>query len=169
MKYTLSVLVENHPGVPSPKCRPVLSPRLQHRFAGGGITEDPTISRMTIVVDGDEHVVEQVEKQLNKVIPCYQGENPVPADTISRTPLSDQGVRSPIGTRGGRRIPGGELCGLGANAGTHRGRHPHHPDHRIFRYHGADRKRWRRCSAPMGSRKSSAPASSPWKRGGPHP
>jgi acetolactate synthase-1/3 small subunit len=33
-----------------------------------GVTDDPTISRITIVVNGDENVVEQVEKQLNKLI-----------------------------------------------------------------------------------------------------
>jgi acetolactate synthase-1/3 small subunit len=33
-----------------------------------GETEDPTVSRMTIVADGDERVLEQVEKQLNKLI-----------------------------------------------------------------------------------------------------
>ncbi|MCZ7396912.1 MAG: acetolactate synthase small subunit, partial [Candidatus Methanoperedens sp.] len=33
-----------------------------------GVTENPDISRMTIVVTGDDHVLEQVEKQLNKLI-----------------------------------------------------------------------------------------------------
>jgi len=33
-----------------------------------GETEDPSVSRMTIVVQGDERVLEQVEKQLNKLI-----------------------------------------------------------------------------------------------------
>jgi acetolactate synthase-1/3 small subunit len=33
-----------------------------------GVTEDPSISRMTIVVQGDDHVLEQVTKQLNKLV-----------------------------------------------------------------------------------------------------
>ena len=37
-----------------------------------GETEDHTISRITIVVNGDEHIVEQVEKPLNKVIPVIK-------------------------------------------------------------------------------------------------
>jgi acetolactate synthase-1/3 small subunit len=37
-----------------------------------GITENQKISRMTIVVDGDARVVEQVEKQLNKMIPVIK-------------------------------------------------------------------------------------------------
>lgn len=68
MKYTISILVENHAGVLS---------RISGLFAGRGfnidslavgVTNDPTISRITIVVDGNEYIVEQVEKQLNKLI-----------------------------------------------------------------------------------------------------
>jgi len=33
-----------------------------------GVTENPEISRMTIVVDGDDYIVEQVTKQLNKLV-----------------------------------------------------------------------------------------------------
>ena len=33
-----------------------------------GVTEDKTVSRMTIVVEGDAYTVEQLEKQLNKVV-----------------------------------------------------------------------------------------------------
>jgi len=33
-----------------------------------GETEDPNVSRMTIVVRGDEHILEQVEKQLNRLV-----------------------------------------------------------------------------------------------------
>ena len=85
MKYTLSVLVENHPGVLS-KVSGLFSRRgFNIDSLAVGITEDPAISRMTIVVDGDEHVVEQVEKQLNKVIPVIKVKTLVPADTLSRT------------------------------------------------------------------------------------
>ena len=68
MKYTISILVDNHPGVFS---------RISGLFArrgfnidslAVGVTNDPTISRITIVVDGNEYIVEQVEKQLNKLI-----------------------------------------------------------------------------------------------------
>lgn len=68
MKRTISVLVENKAGVLS---------RVSGLFARRGFninslavgeTEDPAISRMTIVSDGDDHTIEQVEKQLNKMI-----------------------------------------------------------------------------------------------------
>lgn len=49
-----------------------------------GITEDSSISRMTIVVDGDEYVVEQLEKQLNKVIPVIKVRTYAQGEFISR-------------------------------------------------------------------------------------
>lgn len=72
MKYTLSVLVENQPGVLS-KVSGLFSRRgFNIDSLAVGVTENPAISRMTIVVNGDEYIVEQVEKQLNKVIPVIK-------------------------------------------------------------------------------------------------
>ena len=72
MKYTMSVLVENQPGVLS-RVSGLFSRRgFNIDSLAVGVTEDPTISRMTIVVDGDEYEVEQLEKQLNKVIPVIK-------------------------------------------------------------------------------------------------
>ena len=66
MKTTLSVLVENHAGVLS-KVVGLFSRRgFNIDSLAVGETEDSTISRITIVVDGDEHMVEQIEKQLIK-------------------------------------------------------------------------------------------------------
>lgn len=108
MKYTLSVLVENHPGVLS-KVSGLFSRRgFNIDSLAVGITEDPAISRMTIVVDGDEHVVEQVEKQLNKVIPVIKVKTLVPADTISRT-LSLIKVSVSSNHKGGPTDPGQEI------------------------------------------------------------
>ena len=53
MKHTLSVLVENQAGVLSK-------------------ISDPGVSRITIVADGDDYVLEQLEKQLNKLIPVIK-------------------------------------------------------------------------------------------------
>ncbi|MCI1954809.1 MAG: acetolactate synthase small subunit [Oscillospiraceae bacterium] len=72
MKNTLSVLVENQPGVLS-KVAGLFSRRgFNIDSLAVGITENQKISRMTIVVDGDARVVEQVEKQLNKMIPVIK-------------------------------------------------------------------------------------------------
>ena len=68
MKYTLSILVENQPGVLS-KVSGLFSRRgFNIDSLAVGVTENDNISRITIVVDGDEYIVEQVEKQLNKLI-----------------------------------------------------------------------------------------------------
>ncbi len=84
MKYTLSVLVENHPGVLS-KVSGLFSRRAFNIDSlAVGITEDPGISRMTIVADGDEYVIEQLEKQLNKVIPVIKVRTYAQGDFISR-------------------------------------------------------------------------------------
>ena len=72
MKYTLSVLVENHAGVLS-KVSGLFSRRgFNIDSLAVGTTEDENISRSTIVADGDEYVIEQLEKQLNKLIPVIK-------------------------------------------------------------------------------------------------
>ncbi len=68
MKHTLAVLVENKAGVLS-RVASLFSRRGYNIDSlAVGVTEDPDISRITIVVHGDDHVVEQVTKQLNKLI-----------------------------------------------------------------------------------------------------
>ncbi|MBN1823078.1 MAG: acetolactate synthase small subunit [Endomicrobiales bacterium] len=68
MRHTISVLVENKFGVLA---------RISTLFAARGFnidslavgeTEDPDVSRMTIIVKGDDRILEQVEKQLNKLV-----------------------------------------------------------------------------------------------------
>jgi acetolactate synthase-1/3 small subunit len=67
-KHAISVLVENHAGVLS-RVSGLFSRRgFNIDSLAVGVTENPDISRMTIIVDGDDYVVEQVTKQLNKLI-----------------------------------------------------------------------------------------------------
>ncbi|MBR4095905.1 MAG: acetolactate synthase small subunit, partial [Oscillospiraceae bacterium] len=49
-----------------------------------GETDDPKISRITIVADGDEHTVEQLEKQLNKLIDTLKVKALAPEELLSR-------------------------------------------------------------------------------------
>lgn len=72
MKHTLSVLTENHAGVLSKVSGLFTRRGFNIDSLAVGVTEDPAISRMTIVVHGDDAVVEQVEKQLNKIIPVIK-------------------------------------------------------------------------------------------------
>jgi acetolactate synthase I/III small subunit len=68
MRHTISILVENEFGVLS---------RVAGMFSGRGFnieslsvaeTMDATVSRITLVTRGDDQVLEQIEKQLNKLI-----------------------------------------------------------------------------------------------------
>lgn len=68
MKQTISVLVENQAGVLN-RITGLFSRRAFNIDSlAVGVTDDPTISRITIIVDSGNNVVEQVEKQLNKLI-----------------------------------------------------------------------------------------------------
>jgi acetolactate synthase-1/3 small subunit len=68
VKHTISILVENHAGVLA---------RISGLFArrgfnihslAVGVTENEKVSRVTIVAEGDNYALEQIEKQLNKLI-----------------------------------------------------------------------------------------------------
>jgi acetolactate synthase-1/3 small subunit len=83
-KYILSVLVENHSGVLS---------KIAGLFTRRGynidsltvsITEEPSISRMTIVVGGDEQITEQIVKQLNKLVDVIKILELNPQKSVSR-------------------------------------------------------------------------------------
>lgn len=67
-RHILSVLVENHSGVLS-RVSGLFSRRGYNIDSlSVGETEDPNVSRMTIVVRGDDYILEQIKKQLNKLI-----------------------------------------------------------------------------------------------------
>ncbi len=68
MKHTISVLVENHVGVLAHVSGLFSSRGFNITSLAVGETEDPSISRMTIVAGGDEKVLEQIMKQLNKLV-----------------------------------------------------------------------------------------------------
>lgn len=72
MEHTISVLVENHFGVLA-KISGLFSARgFNIRSLSVGETEDPQLSRMTIVVDADDKILDQVKKQLNKLIDVHK-------------------------------------------------------------------------------------------------
>jgi acetolactate synthase-1/3 small subunit len=101
MKHTLSVLVENKPGVLT---------RVAGLFARRGFnidslavaeTENPAVSRMTITVDEQDSPVEQVTKQLHKLINVLKITDLDPSGSIERELLlvkvkADAGTRSEI-------------------------------------------------------------------------
>jgi len=68
LKSILSVLVENRAGVLSRTAGLFARRGFNIDSLAVGKTEDPTVSRMTIVTDGDSRITEQVGKQLNKQV-----------------------------------------------------------------------------------------------------
>ena len=83
-KHVLSILVENKPGVLT---------RIAGLFARRGFnidtltvgpTDDDHISRVTLTVDGAVHPIDQVTKQLHKLINVLKIRDLEPADTVTR-------------------------------------------------------------------------------------
>ena len=83
-KHTLSILTENKPGVLT---------RIAGLFARRGFnidtltvgpTDDEAISRFTITIDGAEHPIDQVTKQLHKLVNVIKIRDLDPDDTVAR-------------------------------------------------------------------------------------
>ena len=83
-KHILSILVENKPGVLT---------RIAGLFARRGFnidtlavgpTDDPTLSRITLTLDGAMHPIDQVTKQLHKLVNVIKIRDLEPAETVSR-------------------------------------------------------------------------------------
>ena len=84
MRHTISVLVENEFGVLS---------RVSGLFSGRGFnigslsvaeTLDPSVSRMTIVTSGNDQIIEQILKQLNKLISVIKVVDLTGVETVDR-------------------------------------------------------------------------------------
>ena len=72
MKHIISALVENKPGVLAHVAGTFAARGFNIDSLVVGRTEDPKLSRMTIVVVGDDRIVEQVRKQLARIIPVVK-------------------------------------------------------------------------------------------------
>lgn len=100
-RHTISVLVENRFGVLA-RISGLFSARGYNIDAlSVGTTDDPQISRMTIVVKGDQRILEQVVKQLNKLIDVikvtdYQGTPHLERDLVLVKVSADKATRSEL-------------------------------------------------------------------------
>ena len=72
MKRTLSALVQNKPGVLAHVAGMFAARSFNIDSLAVGRTEDPNLSRMTIVALGDDDTIEQVRKQLSKIVPVVK-------------------------------------------------------------------------------------------------
>lgn len=83
-KHIISALVQNHSGVLS-KVSGLFGRRgFNIESLAVGICEKPGYSRMTIIVNGDEHVLDQVTKQLAKLIGVIEVESLDENETVPR-------------------------------------------------------------------------------------
>ncbi|MGE4285045.1 MAG: acetolactate synthase small subunit [Phycisphaerae bacterium] len=84
MKHVISALVQNKPGVLAHVAGMFAARAFNIDSLVVGRTDDPNLSRMTIVVVGDNNVVEQVRKQLGKIISVVKVQDFVGRDIVSR-------------------------------------------------------------------------------------
>ncbi|MFA6448032.1 MAG: acetolactate synthase small subunit [bacterium] len=83
-KHTFSATVENQPGVLA-RVAGLFSRRgFNIDSLAVGTTQDPELSRITIVVEGDDRILEQVTKQLNKLIEVVKVSDITHVDTVDR-------------------------------------------------------------------------------------
>jgi acetolactate synthase-1/3 small subunit len=101
MRHVLSALVQNQPGVLAHISGMLASRAFNIDSLAVGETENPDLSRMTFVVHGDDAVLEQVRKQLDKVVTVVKvmdisSENHVERDLMLIKVNATAGQRSEI-------------------------------------------------------------------------
>ncbi|MCS7241114.1 MAG: acetolactate synthase small subunit [Candidatus Caldatribacterium sp.] len=84
MKHIIAVLVENKPRVLARVASLFARRGYNIESLAVGPTQDPNISRITLVVTGNEHVLEQITKQLYKLIEVIK------VTDFSETPVVDR-------------------------------------------------------------------------------
>ena len=84
MKHILSALVLNKPGVLAHVAGMFAARAFNIDSLAVGQTDDPSLSRMTIVVVGDDKVVEQVRKQLAKIVAVVKVQDYAGQDVVAR-------------------------------------------------------------------------------------
>ncbi len=97
-KHTLSVLVENKPGILARVAGLFARRGFNIHSLAVGPTEHPDVSRMTVVVDVEELPLEQVTKQLNKLISVIKIVELEPTASVQRELLLVK-VRADLQTR----------------------------------------------------------------------
>jgi acetolactate synthase-1/3 small subunit len=84
MKHIISALVENKPGVLAHVAGMFAARGFNIDSLVVGRTEDPKLSRMTIVVIGDDRIVEQVRKQLARIVPVVKVQDFMDKPVVAR-------------------------------------------------------------------------------------
>lgn len=98
MRHVLSALVQNVPGVLAHVAGMLASRGYNIDSLAVGETEDPQLSRMTFVVVGDDSVLEQVRKQLEKIVTVVRVDDVSSRDHVERDLMLIK-VNAPEGKR----------------------------------------------------------------------
>ena len=98
MRHVLSALVQNVPGVLSHISGMLASRGYNIDSLAVGETDSPLLSRMTFVVVGDDSVLEQVRKQLEKIVTVVRVDDVGSADHVERDLMLIK-VLTPTGAR----------------------------------------------------------------------
>jgi len=99
MRHVVFAFVQNVPGVLSHISGMLASRGYNIESLAVGETEDPRLSRMTFVVVGDNAVLEQVRKQLAKIVTVVRVDNVSSQDHVERDLMLIK-VDAPLGKRG---------------------------------------------------------------------
>ena len=108
MRHVLSAVVQNVPGVLAHISGMLASRGYNIDSLAVGETEDPHLSRMTFVVVGDDRVLEQIRKQLEKIVTVVKVVDVSSQDYVERD-LMLLKVKAPAG---GKRSEIRELCDI---------------------------------------------------------
>jgi acetolactate synthase-1/3 small subunit len=84
MRHLLSALVQNQPGVLATVAGMIHTRGFNIDSLAVGETEHHDLSRMTFVVNGDDAVLEQVRKQLDKLVPVIRVDDISAEDHVER-------------------------------------------------------------------------------------
>src|SRR5437764_9216676 len=83
-KHVLSILVENKPGVLARVAGLFARRGFNITTLAVGPTDDPSVSRITLTVDGAAHPIDQVTKQLHKLVNVIKIRDLDPEETVAR-------------------------------------------------------------------------------------
>ena len=159
MRHVLSALVQNVPGVLSHISGMLASRGYNIDSLAVGETEDPHLSRMTFVVVGDDSVLDQVRKQLEKIVTVVRVDDIGAADHVERdlmlikvstangapqrNPRTDRDLPRPDRRRGARHGDDRNLRPGAKDRGVHRNDAPlrnHRTGPHRTHCHGAGKK-----------------------------
>ena len=129
MRHVLSALVQNQPGVLAHISGMLASRGFNIDSLAVGETEDANLSRMTFVVHGDDAELEQVRKQLDKIVTVVKVQDISSEDFVERDLMLIK-VKAPAAAHGD----------LAAGRDVPRPRRGHQPDSLMVEICGQERK-----------------------------